>query len=224
MVAEGDGGGEKLTVLGSTCFAKRFGRADALGQARYGGGQGRVLTAGERQLLVDNTAALLALLEQERHAHEIAATERLNAMRAAIEQDRLARELAAAEKRTAMRAVFENQHRSPIPANFSQSSNGTQLLGIPWPWAKPMSSIAYFQMPDGTGWVRVQHKTGDQILMPWPAFDGWDEAFPARVGVPDPELGGLRSPNIIQSVDYLKRTARSMKVGIWREVIDGTKV
>lgn len=241
VVAESDGDREKLSVLGSTCFAKRFGRADALGQARYGGGQGRALTPAERQLLVDNTAALLAQLEQEREAHELAvteklnavraasererqereqvATERLNAMRATIERQRLARERAESEKRKAS-AVFSDHHRPPVLAAGSQPS--TQLLGIPWSWAKPLSSIAYFKMRDGTGWVRVQHRNNDQILMPWPPFDGWDETLPAKVGVPDLELGGLRVPNIVESIEYLK-TLGSMKVGIWREVIGVAK-
>lgn len=109
------------------------------------------MTADERQLLVDNTAALLALLEQERQAHEIAATERLNAMRAAIEQDRLARELAAAENRKAMQADFENRHRRPIPATFSQRSNGTQLLGIPWPSANQCLLLHIFKCQTGQG-------------------------------------------------------------------------
>lgn len=195
VVAEGEG--EKLTILGSTCFAKRFGRADALGQARYGGGQGRALTAAERQLLVDNTASLLALLEQERVAHEQAALEKLNAMRAML-----------GVRQCAVAAV-------------PQVANGTQLYGIPWTWAKPLSSIAYFKMSDGTAWVRVRHKNNEDILMPWPPFEGWDEALPARIGVPDLELGGLRPPNIVESIDYLKRQARSMQVGIWKEVVGG---
>ena len=59
----------KLLVLGSTCFAKRYGSSDALGPARHGGGSGdsgRQLTETERQLLVNNSAELLSQFEQER--------------------------------------------------------------------------------------------------------------------------------------------------------------
>ncbi len=64
-----------------------------------------------------------------------------------------------------------------------------QRFGIPWTWAKPLSSIVYFPMRDGTAWVRVQHRGGEHLLMPWPAFEGWDEALPSSVGVAVPELG-----------------------------------
>ncbi len=55
----------RLLVLGSTCFAKRYGADTALGGAKYGGGEGRPLTEAERQLLVSNTEALLAQFEEE---------------------------------------------------------------------------------------------------------------------------------------------------------------
>ena len=42
----------KLLVLGSTCFAKRYGSPKALGTASVGGGGGRQLTPEERVLLV----------------------------------------------------------------------------------------------------------------------------------------------------------------------------
>lgn len=60
--------GSKLLVLGSTCFAKRYGTDTALGSAQYGGGEGRPLTEAERQLLVNNTEALLARLKRKQLA------------------------------------------------------------------------------------------------------------------------------------------------------------
>ena len=50
----------QILVLGSTCFAKRFGSASALGLPAYsaGGGNGKPLTEDERQLLMNNTAEL----------------------------------------------------------------------------------------------------------------------------------------------------------------------
>ena len=56
---------EKLLVVGSTCFAKRYGTDGALGMARFGGGEGRMLTDEERQLLLNNTEALIARFEEE---------------------------------------------------------------------------------------------------------------------------------------------------------------
>jgi len=57
--------GATLLVLGSTCLAKRYETDTALGLARFGCGAGRPLTDAERQLLVDNTEALLARFEEE---------------------------------------------------------------------------------------------------------------------------------------------------------------
>jgi hypothetical protein len=57
--------GSELLVLGSTCFAKRYGSHESLGAARHGGGEGRELTDEERQLLLSNTAALIARFEAE---------------------------------------------------------------------------------------------------------------------------------------------------------------
>lgn len=69
-VAEEDG---RLLVLGSTCFAKRYGSAHALGHAQYGGGGGRKLTEEERLMLIQNTEALLAHFEAQASAKAEAA-------------------------------------------------------------------------------------------------------------------------------------------------------
>lgn len=61
-IAEEDG---RLLVLGSTCFVKRYGSPHAIGQAHYGGGGGRKLTDEERQMLLQNTAMLLAHFEAQ---------------------------------------------------------------------------------------------------------------------------------------------------------------
>jgi hypothetical protein len=74
----------KLTVLGSTCFAKRFGGANALGKAKFGGGNGRFLTPAERELLRGNTAALLDLLEKEQQMHAQVMQDKVRALHAAF--------------------------------------------------------------------------------------------------------------------------------------------
>lgn len=190
----------KLTVLGSTCFTKRFGGANALGKAKFGGGSGRLLTPAERELLRGNTAALLDLLEKEQQMH------------AQIMQDKL----------RALHAAFHNRKPLVEPSPRPHRDDA-QRFGIPWIWAKPLSSIAYFPMRDGTAWVRVQHRNGEHLLMPWPPFEVWDEALPSSVGVADPELGGLRVNDLAESIKYLKSKARFMRVGIWREVIGASK-
>ena len=54
----------QILVLGSTCYAKRYGRASAA-SAKYGSGSTRTLSDSERELLLKNTQALIAKFEQE---------------------------------------------------------------------------------------------------------------------------------------------------------------
>lgn len=55
----------------------------------------------------------------------------------------------------------------------------------------PISGMAAFKLPDGSGWVRVQHKDGRHSIELWPRFDGWDEAMPPVVGRANLEVGGF---------------------------------
>jgi len=196
-VIEEDG---KLSVLGSTCFKKRFGRDDALGKPKYGSGTGQMLSSEERQMLIDNTAALIEQLEkQQREQREIAQV-----------------------KLAALHAAFQKKY---APAPRPVVNENPDLLGVPWIWAKSMPSIAYFQMKDGTAWVRVQHQEGFHMLMPWPWFDGWDEVFPSSVGSPVHDIGGIKvqPTELVHTVTYLRERANSMQVGIWREIFGAQK-
>ncbi len=172
-----------IVLLGSTCFATRYGSAEALGRASHGGsGDGRLLTPAERQLLVENTAALIAQFDQQR-------AERLN-------------------KKLAERAV----PRHVIPA-----MPGKEVT--PWPWQKPMTSMLYFSMQDGTGWVRVQHQSGQQLIVPWPMFEGWDECLPLFVGSTHPTLEALVVTDVVSAVAYLRQHCTREKLGgHWREI------
>lgn len=184
-----DGG--ELLVLGSTCFARRFGSGDAVGPAKYGGGEGRTLTEAERQLLVDNTAALLEQFERERVQ-------------------------AATPAQAAQVASYA------VPAPEVRARPAPSFQGVnksPWSWMKPWSSITCFQLRDGTGWMRVQHVDGRQVLVPWPTFDGWEEAMPARLGTPAPDLGGLILYDLVSTVSYLRGHAVWEKMcGLWRDM------
>ena len=83
-----------------------------------------------------------------------------------------------------------------------------------------MTSMAYFHLPDGQGWIRVMHATGSHCLMPWPASEGWDEALPPTVGSPDLALGGYQISNVVACVGYLRRHAQWEQIGIWRDIMD----
>ncbi|MDP2369715.1 hypothetical protein [Rhodoferax sp.] len=188
----------KLLVMGSTCFAKRYGSNDALGPARHGGGSsdsGRQLTEAERQLLVSNTAALLSQFEQER------APAPQPVQPAGVITNR-----SEATPRKQTQPAIQPTPHEPKPS--------------PWSWMKPLTSMTYFDLRDGTGWMRVQHRDGDQMLVPWPVFDGWDEALPAHVGTPHPTIEALVLNDLVGAVAYLRAHGEWEKMsGLWREIL-----
>ncbi len=187
--------GPELLILGSTCFAKRYGSACALGRPSYGGGGGRQLTDAERELLANNTAALLAQFEAE--AQEEEERQRREASTRQIPPPLIAR------------AIKPKSTQTFVPRS----------LGSPWPWAEPGRSMLYLHMQDGTAWIRVEHRDGYQCLVPWPKFDGWDETWPASVGLAEHELGCVRVQDIVPALTYMRQFAAWEKVvGSWREL------
>jgi hypothetical protein len=200
-----------LVVLGSTCFAKRYGNAATLGTARFGAGDGgRTLTAEERVLLVDNTAELLARFEAEELAQA-------KALADAKPEHAIAQAHQLSRPKVDTPPVLRTNW-ADMPA-YSASSP------TPWNWMKSLTSMAYFKLHDGTGWVRVQHRDGRQMLVPWPVFDGWDEAFPPSIGVVDSDCGGYVLPaDVRASISYLRNRAEREKVtGIWKEIVAAGK-
>lgn len=133
-VVEEDG---RLLVLGSTCFAKRYGRANALGQRQYGGGGGRKLNDDERQMLIQNTEALLAHFEALAAAEAEAAT-------SALEQARLKglqHKQQMIDKLQRLRAVHEERQGARM-----RTANAPGLIPSarsPWQWQKERTSIHF---------------------------------------------------------------------------------
>ena len=159
-----------------------------------------MLTAEQRQMLIENTEALIEFLQKEQQQQ---------------------RDIAQA-KLKALHAAFQKKHEAVARPIVKENAD---LLGVPWIWAKSMPSIAYFQMTDGTGWVRVQHQEGFHMLMPWPRFDGWDEVFPPSVGIAAHELGGIKvqPSELVHAVTYLRERSNTMQVGIWRDIFGSSK-
>jgi len=181
----------KLLVLGSTCFAKRYGADTALGGAQYGGGEGRPLTEAERQLLVNNTEALLAQFEEE----------------AASLQAAKAKPTPPALQ---SRPVFATPQHAPASAHKE----------TPWEWVKPWTSVLYLKLKDGSGWIRAQRRDDKHVLVPWPVFDGWDEALPPLFGHADSEYGGYVLPDVVPALQYLRNQAEwETRAGRWRDVM-----
>lgn len=177
--------GDTLKVLGSDCFNKLFGRGTR-SQPRYGGSDGRVLTQEERELLLSNTAQLLQRFQNE---HE-----------ASLEEKRRAEQTRPVQPLLRPTTICAPQ-RIVAPAKSTI-----------WSWMKPLASMGYFRLKDGTGWVRVLRTDGKHILVPWPSFDGWDEALPAHIGQVDLECGGYVIRDVVETVSYLRER------GIWDKV------
>lgn len=205
--------GDRLLVLGSTCFIKRYGGANALGAAQYGGGGGRKLTALERAMLVQNTAALLAHFAAQDAAARRNDLQRLESLR--LQQEQRAEQQRRTEEQRRPHAVEWN------PARRSSNQSGMRpQAASPWPWQKDWTSVAVFTSPLGQCWVRVQHRDNSQKLVPWPAFEGWDTALPSGVGVADRELGAVATPDIVEAFRILRRHGYSEpRVGTWQQVL-----
>lgn len=198
----------QLMVLGSTCLEKRYGSGTVLGTPSIGGANGRRLTSEERQMLIDNTESLLAQFRQEYENSRVTMVAKLHALKAQL---------------------LKSRPVVPLPSPAPLTAQTTKPLGNspwhqavkrpPWPWVKPHSSMAYFHLKDGAAWVRVQNIQGVQMLMPWPAFEGWEEFFPASVGTPLLDVGGYQVPDIIYAVRYLRERSDWDRVGVWSEVV-----
>lgn len=198
-VVEVDG---SIMVMGSTCYEKRFGSAPQLQNEFSGNGSGRRLTEAQRQLLLANTAALIEQFAAEANANRVIQQEALDRARKAI-ADR--------------QALFDS--RMAVLRLQRASEKPTPPPSMPWPWVKPMSSMAYFQLQEGQGWIRVMHTNGTHYVMPWPSFDGWDETLPPVVGAPDEGIGGYRVASVVDSVGYLRKHSRWEHIGIWRDIM-----
>lgn len=194
-------------VLGSTCFAKRYGSLSALGGPSHGSGSGRKLTDEERALLEHNTKELIARFAAEKAAQEARLKERLQALKshASVVGSGFERHLA--------------QWKAPPPVRAAHGPGMIPARPGPWPWMKPMTSMAYFKLRDGSGWVRVQRSDGQQMLAPLPEFDGWDEALPALVGAPSSEHTAYVVPDTARAIAYLRERSTYERVsGVFAEI------
>ena len=169
-----------------------------------------MLTPEERALLAGNTEALLARFSAEDARLRAEAELKLRNLR---EQVNRAPTTAAA--------------LSPLVRSLSHQVPGmAQRRLFPWGWMKANSSVAAFKLNDGSSWVRVQHIDGRQFIVPWPSFDGWEEALPPVVGRPNLEIGGYEAGLISDAVAYLRTKAEWQKVtGLWGDIaaVLGTK-
>ena len=79
--------------------------------------------------------------------------------------------------------------------------------------------MLFIKLADGTGWVRVQSVDGKQFLVPWPVFDGWDEAFSAHLGTVNAEHGGYELADVASALKYLRGMSEWEHLsGAWQEI------
>lgn len=188
--------GGMLLLLGSDCFATRYGVANTTGFKGFGGGAGRVLTDVERELLLSNTAALLAQFEAER-------AQDLERMAAKLE---FLRRIQAAKHQeppeTSYRSLpdprqhFHARHAPPV-ARPAPATAPPQLqphaFAAPLPsWAalkKPNTAFFAYGVGEGQCWVLMQSASHDGcFIAPAPVpFVAWDEALPPSIGIAEAE-------------------------------------
>jgi hypothetical protein len=109
----------------------------------------------------------------------------------------------------------------PSPFRVMQHATTTALpQETPWAWVKPLSSVIYLKLTDGSGWMRAQRRDDKHLLVPWPVFEGWDEALPPLFGPVDSACGGHVLPDVIAALRYLRNHAQwETKPGRWRDVL-----
>jgi hypothetical protein len=135
--------GLEFQVLGSECYQRLYGQdGQIVATPQYGPGTGRLLTAEERMVLVENTARFIETLEAERLE-----LERLAALEATRrEQEGLAR---IAMQREAQK--FQKTRQFPRPLHIpddarSASYDGPEMLRWRWKNAEERSaSIADYE-------------------------------------------------------------------------------
>ena len=128
--------GLKFKVLGSQCYGRLYGYASSDGLPQFGSGTGRLLTAEERQVLVENTAAFIERLEAERIE-----LERVAALQATREREA---EQAQAARRSAMLIGQPTRrpdlHRKIDSDEHSPLYEGGEMLRWKWKSAEEVAA------------------------------------------------------------------------------------
>lgn len=191
----------ELIVLGSDCFAKRYGDGHAKRFQGPGAGGGRVLTQAEREMLLHNTTALLAQFEQERRQEQ----ERMESKLAALRELHAQRSQHSTHQTTTTQGLRSIQIETQ-DCKSSADAASLAVVSTPVPfWAtlkKPNTSFFAYGTAEGYCWVLMQSASHTGcFIAPAPVnFDGWDETLPLSIGRADPALGVYASDRDINSL------------------------
>lgn len=138
---------------------------------------------------------------------------------------RAKRELAAAAQRLALgagrrwAAIAKGQAlgqggatgtRHPPQAASSTDPRDAQLHG-----RAPGCSLTYYQLRDGSRWLRYARTDNTHTLVPMPgtANAGWEEALPPTVGVYDEGIEAYRLADVFSSMEAMSRLAAVVRTG-----------
>jgi hypothetical protein len=91
----------------------------------------------------------------------------------------------------------------------------------PWAaWRKPRHAFLCYGLRDGTGWVLFPHQDGRHVMAPYPSFEGWDEAMPARIGKLLPDLPVYVLSDKLAAMVYLSQMATMVRTASdWPELL-----
>lgn len=191
----------ELIVLGSDCFAKRYGEGHTRGFEGPGAGGGRVLSQAERDMLLHNTAALLAQFELERQKKQELMESKLAELR---QLHALRSQLSAPQTGTTQRLRGRPARTQDYKTFVDTESLAVASTPLPF-WAtlkKLNTSFFAYGMAEGHCWILMQSATHlGCLIAPAPTnFEGWDEALPPSLGRADLSRGVYESDHDINSL------------------------
>ena len=134
----------ELGVFGSDCFERLFGHLISK-PPRYGSGEGRELTAEERQMLADNTERLIAQFEEE---HQVL-----------LEQARLRRE----QQEKVEQAARERAERLRLEAERRRPATQAEIASV-HQQAKALVRQKFNVDPDLPGWAGLVMAEARKLL------------------------------------------------------------
>ncbi|MDH6169450.1 hypothetical protein M2282_004618 [Variovorax boronicumulans] len=120
-----------------------------------------------------------------------------------------------------LRAASPPPYPSSVPASSPSAPPLTELDDSPWSaWRKPRSAFMCYGLADGTAWILFTHHDGRRVMAAWPLNEGWDESMPARIGVPDLNLGVYVLEDQLKAMIYLgEMRPRVRSASNWSELL-----
>lgn len=109
-------------------------------------------------------------------------------------------------------AVPSNPHAPGDPAH---SNAEPKPESYPWaPEAKPNASFSFYKLKDGSAWVIYRRADDGCAIAPWGTeqeTEGWDEALPPSVGVPDIEARIYRADDSLGAMMFFRQSVDIMR-------------